>query len=827
MSRPWQAPLLPAALAVTAGIVLDRYFSVPLPMSLLLVVLGAIGWVCAPAGRHSPVPLLALSVCAAAFGAGHHHAWRHLRWPDDIRQAVGSDPQLVRLRGILLEEPQAAAPKGDLALRSFPLNITSRARARVTALQQGASWRAVSGRVLLILPGASLACRAGDEIEVLGSLTGPVPPGNPGEFDYSSYLKDTGVAAVLRVRHTADGLSTVRHVRQDFRSLGDVESLFAQLLGLIQRHAEDTIVRFISEPRHNVAKALLLGQESAMQQADWDRYQRTGVVHVLAVSGQHLVVLAYFLGLVARLLHVGKRRRAVVIALILLGYGLLTGGQPPVMRSVVMVCALVGALWLRRVVLAPNSFALAWLLVCICSPTAIFSAGCQLSFLAVAVLYWGVSALQRKETDPLDMALDSQRPLWLRMARSAGSHIGLSYLVTVAVWLAVTPLVASRFHLVCPVGLLVGPPVTLLTSCALLTGFLMLLFSWLPPLAQLLAWPTDWSLAACEWVVTAAEGWPGAYWFVADLPEWWLWCFYIVLLAALIVPWLRQRWLWVGLVLTGWLCLGLTLGLWQTVPDGLRCTFLDVGHGGCTVLETADGRTLLYDTGAIRGPEVTRRYIAPYLWSRGIRRIDEVFLSHADLDHFNGLPALTAHFAIGKVSCTPTFAARDSPAVGAALRALEKRGIPVRILRAGDRLTAGDVSIHVLHPPAVGPDGNENSRSLVLLVQHGDHALLLTGDLEKAGLTRVIGLPPVVVDVMMSPHHGSPTANTADLAKWAMPRVVISCQERKEPPEEPNEYEKLNANYLTTGEHGAVTIHSGLNGLVVETFRTKQRWTIR
>ena len=74
---------------------------------------------------------------------------------------------------------------------------------------------------------------------------------------------------------------------------------------------------------------------------------------------------------------------------------------------------------------------------------------------------------------------------------------------------------------------------------------------------------------------------------------------------------------------------------------------LPVGHGGCTVLETPDGRTLLYDAGALAGPEVTRRQIAPFLWSRGIRRIDEVILSHADLDHFNGLPSLLDRFAIG------------------------------------------------------------------------------------------------------------------------------------------------------------------------------------
>src|SRR5205823_5258557 len=148
----------------------------------------------------------------------------------------------------------------------------------------------------------------------------------------------------------------------------------------------------------------------------------------------------------------------------------------------------------------------------------------------------------------------------------------------------------------------------------------------------------------------------------------------------------------------------------------LRCTFLAVGHGGCTVLETPDGRTLLYDAGALAGPDVTRLKIAPFLWYRGIRRIDEVFISHADLDHFNGLPALLERFAVGQVTCTPSFREKPTPGVRFTLETLERRHIPVRIVKLGDRLMAGPVEMEVIHPPETGPEGNENGRSMVLLV---------------------------------------------------------------------------------------------------------------
>jgi competence protein ComEC len=213
---------------------------------------------------------------------------------------------------------------------------------------------------------------------------------------------------------------------------------------------------------------------------------------------------------------------------------------------------------------------------------------------------------------------------------------------------------------------------------------------------------------------------------------------------------LRRRSHAVALSAVAWLAVGLVAGATRPAPGDLRCTFLAVGHGSCVVLETPDGRTLVYDAGAMAGPEVTRRQIAPFLWHRGIRRIDELILSHADLDHFNGVPDLLERFAVGSVLLTPSFADRDSPGALYTLEALKRRKIPGRVVHAGNRLTAGEVTLDVLHPPPKGPDGPENVRSLVLLVRHEANRLLLTGDLEGAGLDRVLEGPPLPVDVFTS-----------------------------------------------------------------------------
>ena len=261
---------------------------------------------------------------------------------------------------------------------------------------------------------------------------------------------------------------------------------------------------------------------------------------------------------------------------------------------------------------------------------------------------------------------------------------------------------------------------------------------------------------------------------------------------------------WAGIAGLGWLCAGLAAGAARTTSDEMCCTFLAVGHGGCIVIETPDGRTILYDAGSLAGPDVTRRQIAPFLWHRGIRRIDEVIFSHADLDHFNGIVELLDRFAVGQVTCTPSFADKSAQGVQHALRVLRERSIPIRIVKAGDRMTAGEIDLEVLHPPAVGPDGNENARSLVLLVRHEGHSILLTGDLEGNGLQRVLGeLPSRSVEVLMAPHHGSHLTNTTEMAQWAQPRVVVSCQGRPPPSREVRRrYEQVGAPVLIPSNVG-------------------------
>src|SRR5262249_55213860 len=176
---------------------------------------------------------------------------------------------------------------------------------------------------------------------------------------------------------------------------------------------------------------------------------------------------------------------------------------------------------------------------------------------------------------------------WLRGLRWLGRQLWESYVLCVIVWVFITPLVAYRSHLAAPAGLLIGPPLALLASVALLFGFGFLL---LPPLAGLLKFPVQWSLQLCDFLVDLADG-CGTHLWLPPVAEPLTWIFYLVLFGFLLERSLWPRWRWGVVAGLGWLCVTLTAGAaWP--PGELRCTFLAVGHGGCPGLRAPVGRPL-------------------------------------------------------------------------------------------------------------------------------------------------------------------------------------------------------------------------------------------
>ena len=183
--------------------------------------------------------------------------------------------------------------------------------------------------------------------------------------------------------------------------------------------------------------------------------------------------------------------------------------------------------------------------------------------------------------------------MWWRFLRGGAAREWLAaYAVNFILFLVNTPLLHRRQQNVAsPVGLLVGPILVVLTSIALVAGFMLFLLAPVPGVGDALAVVARLSLGACDTVVHAADGLPGGVKYLPGVPTWWLLVFYALAAAILLLGLARSRWLLAGLA--AWVLVGMLVPTVERPPDELRVTFLAVGHGGCAVLETPDGRCML------------------------------------------------------------------------------------------------------------------------------------------------------------------------------------------------------------------------------------------
>jgi competence protein ComEC len=250
----------------------------------------------------------------------------------------------------------------------------------------------------------------------------------------------------------------------------------------------------------------------------------------------------------------------------------------------------------------------------------------------------------------------------------------------------------------------------------------------------------------------------------------------------------------------------------------LECTFFSVGHGCSTLIELPSGQSVLYDAGQLGSPEYGARSVAGSLWSRGIRHLDAVVLSHADADHYNMVPNLLERFSVGAVYVSPVMFEHEGRSMLALRKAIREAGVPVQEVFAGDRLEGGeDCLVEVLHPPRRWVLGDDNANSIVLAIEYVGHRILIPGDLESPGLDGVLAEEPWDCDVLLAPHHGSRSSDPPGLAAWCTPEwVVISGSLRSRQPGTAAAYRAAGAQVLHTGSVGAVQVTIDAQGVNVE-----------
>lgn len=559
--------------------------------------------------------------------------------------------------------------------------------------------------------------RAGDCWRVTARLSVPQGSANPGSFDYEAWLwrqhlYATGYVDSAR-RCDADASWSVNRWRQ---------AASEQLAAALDAGIGAALIR-----------GLTLGDRSALTDADWQVLRRTGTSHLMAISGLHIGLLATLVFLALRgvlpwLPPAGMNPPVLTLAalgsgLAALGYAAFAGFALPTQRALLMVAVVLVALVLRRPVLPSRVLALAGLAVLIRDPAAVLAPGFWLSFAAVA---WILYLLRGR--------LGSggwRRWLWWQPA----------------LVLALTPLTLFWFGQ----ASIVAP----LANAILIPAFAVVVPAVLGAAALTLVWPGVGASLLRLVEGALATGWQGLAW-LADLPVaqvslaappvWTL----LVAVAGLAL-WLAPRGVparWLGVIGL----LPLLTAPPAPAPGAFGLTVLDVGQGLSAVVRTA-GHTLLFDAGPRyrSGFDTGRALVLPYLKSRGIGRLDRVVISHGDIDHRGGWPAIRSAVPVGQA----LGAATDRPCL------------------AGQSWRWDGVEFRMLHPAT--PGGEDNDGSCVLRISGAGGSVLLTGDIEASSEQALLDREGggLAADILVVPHHGSDSSSTAAFVQAAAPAFAV------------------------------------------------------
>jgi competence protein ComEC len=658
-------------------------------------------------------------------------------------------------------------------------------------------------RTGLYLRGTPPPLLPGQRVRVEARLKPLEGASNPGEKDFTAVRRRQGL--VFTGSANADSLQVLSPAPGWRQYVARTQEGLSASVRAVSP-TEDAAALFLT---------LAAGQRAALDDELEEAFSRSGLAHVLSVSGLHVAALALMTLALLRwlLVRVGARfrgidaRRLAAPASVpfVWAYVLFTGNQPPAVRSAVMATVVLLGLALWRRADGLNSLAAAATLLVTWAPSSVVDLSLQLSFLAVFSLLLLTPAL--REAVPFPPPDPAEERRWVRLLMGARETVVETLCASIAVTGASIPLVAGTFGRASLAGLVSN--IVCLPLCGLLTGFAAggaALYTVSPMLATPVLWGGAWASQVLLVLTRFFAAMPLA---TVDLPAFGMGA--TVLYAAGLLLWAvgERRWRLGGLLVPAGVAVAVLLPL--LLPSApLRITFLSVGQGDSVVLSSRGHHALVDGGGVPNGTDTGTRFVLPFLHHERIDRLDLAVLSHPHPDHALGLAT-----ALAQVPTERLWLAAGT-AEGALSRQVRQAAAGARIeeVQAGHpSFTLGEATLEVLGPP-VDRELLEgvNDRSVVLLVRHGDVTVLLTGDVEEAGEAALAEhLGPVTV--LKAAHHGSRTSSTEPLLARTRPRHVVFCVGRRNRygfphPEVEARYRALGAECHRTDLDGAITVES-------------------
>lgn len=704
------APLLPLALGFAAGVWLGLVVAPPLWIALAGLALALLAGLAARAGTPAAATAGALLLAVLA-------GWARPGLPDPFPPVRGVTPGPATLEGLVGGPPEIEGPRTRLPL--------------VLRRTGGAPARPAAGTLPVSLYGTAPALAPGEHIRITGEVRAREPFRNPGTA--APGLRDRMPRFFVTARaETVERLPPVA-LPWWLRTRLWIHHILAAHLPPVSGA---------------LLEGLLVGERRQLPPTLLADFRHAGVLHVLAISGFNVALVAGSAYLVLRILRVPPAIAAGLALGTLVAFAAVVGGQPSVLRATVMGGLFLAAGLLGRESRTWNSLAAALLVLLALDPGSLAEPGLQLSFAATAGLLhlgpWLRAALPSRCPGAVATAL----------AVSAGAQLGVTP-VLLAHWGQLSPLGVVANLLVVPLaGLLTVGGVLALGLATASEGLAHLLFQalWL-------------LLVALRLVVRAFAALPGAVLYVPPPPA-----PAIVAGAAALVAAPLARGRAAGLTVAGLVILAAVPALTPVHPTGLvRLLVLDAGQGEAILVQGPDGQALLVGTGG-GGPgrgDRGERVVVPALRRLGVRRLAALALAAGTADHVGGLPGLLDGLPVGEAWV-------PAGAEGAPWHApLAAKGVPVRGLARGERRWIGPLLVTALHPPPGEPGPQGRAARLVLRVEWGLFAAVLAAGDAAIERTILAGGVPLGAPILAVAAHGSPRGSTRPFLEAVGARVAV------------------------------------------------------
>ena len=680
------------------------------------------------------------------WGASALHTTMHLRAVYPFLTAV--DGKQVVIEGVVSGRSQVSA-------------LGTRLRLEVEQIIDREQRFVPKHLIVLVQAEGTGSWLSGDRIRFRGQLRLPRLLGLPGEFDYPGYLEMQGIHAVARVSHVDDILLMRAEARSSF--LRPIER--------VAQTVSQAIISAVPKPeRHGVLLALVTGEQRSLPVELNNAYARSGVNHILSVSGFHVGVLTAVWVLALRwilirwewlALRCDIRRFSLLTALpLMVVYLVFTGSASATVRAVVMLAVGVLALWNEREVKPQNALLTAAFVLCLYDPRVVFDISFQLSFLA----FWGLIVITPLLLTPFRKYSDN-RIIYGGLTLIASS---------VAAILATLVPVLACFHQASVIGIianlvivpLLGYIVTVWAMVAVPLVFIFpagadIMYKWVGVLVDI----------ANSFVVQVARIPVMASYAVGNADV------VVLVMVLAVLGFVSSTRIRICLISTI-ILLSLVLHIpWHQDPPG-QCmvTFLSVGQGDASLIQFPDGKTMLIDGGGYlfdRKVDFGTRYLVPALHALNVRRIDIMVMSHPHPDHIGGLPAVAEQFDVHEL--WQPKGAWELAEYQRLVRAVRMRGGVIRQLVSGDQpLSTASTTVKVLAPTSdSGSTAGGNDGSLVLRVQHAGASLLFMGDAGVAVEEQLIGMGLEPVTILKVGHHGSKTASSEQFLHNIHPKIAV------------------------------------------------------